>query len=188
MSTPSTSSPPSMTDLATSTWRVDPARSSIEFHVRHFYGLMTVKGHFDRYEGTLALGSEPAVALTIDAASLDTKNAKRDAHLRSADFFDVEHHPQVRFVSDSAVLDGDTLKVRGQLHAAGKHVPLDLDATVRAVDGELEIEAVTHADHRELGMRWSPLGILRAPSKLIVRGRLIRVATVEGSGDVQARS
>ena len=57
------------------------------------------------------------------------------------------------------------------LLAAGKHVPLELDATVRVVDGELEVEDVTHADHRELGITWSPLGILRAPSKLIVRGR-----------------
>ena len=45
---------------------------------------------------------------------------------------------------------------------------------MREIDGELEIEAVTAADHRELGMTWSPLGILRAPSKLIVRGRLVR--------------
>jgi polyisoprenoid-binding protein YceI len=174
MSSPSTSPSPSVTDLATGTWRVDPARSSVEFHVRHFYGLVTVKGHFDRYEGIVDLGAEPAVALTIDAGSLDTKNAERDDHLRSADFFDVEQHPQVRFLSDSAILEGDTLKVRGELHAAGKHVPLELDATVRVVDGELQIEAVTRADHRELGMTWSPLGILRAPSKLIVRGRLIR--------------
>ena len=105
---------------------------------------------------------------------MDTKLAKRDEHLRSKDFFDVERHPQVRFISESAALDGDTLRVHGQLHAAGRQIPLELDATVREIDGELEIKAVTEADHRELGMRWSPLGILRAPSKLIVRGRLVR--------------
>jgi polyisoprenoid-binding protein YceI len=155
-------------------WQLDPARSSIEFHVRHFYGLMTVKGQFADYDGNLDLGATPAVELTIQANSLDTKMAKRDEHLRSGDFFDVERHPQVRFSSDRAELDGDTLRVRGQLHAAGHQIPLELDATVREIDGELEIEAVTEADHRELGMTWSPLGILRAPSKLIVRGRLVR--------------
>src|SRR5215218_2848605 len=160
--------------LAEGAWRLDPARSNVAFRVRHFYGLMTVKGEFADYEGTLELGATPAVELTIQAASLNTKLAKRDEHLRSGDFFDVEHHPQVRFVSDSASLDGDTLRVRGQLHAAGRRIPLELDATVREVDGELEIEAVTDADHRELGMTWSPLGILRAPSKLSVRGRLVR--------------
>ena len=156
-------------------WRLDPGRSSVEFHVRHFYGLMTVKGRFERYEGTLTLGPQPAVALTIDAVSLDTKMTKRDQHLRSADFFDVANHPQVRFVSETATLDGETLRVRGELHAAGQHVPLELDATVRPVDGELEVEATTDVDQRSLGMTWSPLGITRAPSTLTVRGRLVRV-------------
>jgi polyisoprenoid-binding protein YceI len=161
-------------DISAGAWRLDPARSSVEFHVRHFYGLMTVKGHFDRYEGTLDLRAQPVAQLTIDASSLDTKQRKRDEHLRSADFFDVEHHPEVRFVSKTVVAEGDKLKLRGELQAAGKAVELELDATLRPVDGEFEIEAATHADHRELGMTWSPLGILRAPSKLIVRGRLVR--------------
>jgi polyisoprenoid-binding protein YceI len=137
-------------------------------------GLMTVKGRFDRYDGTLQLNGRPAVALAIDADSLDTKHGTRDKHLRSADFFDVAHHPQVRFESDDAALAGDTLKVRGQLHAAGRSIPLDIDAAMREVDGELEVEASALADHRNLGMTWSPLGIMRAPSKLIVRGRLVR--------------
>jgi polyisoprenoid-binding protein YceI len=155
-------------------WRLDPERSSVEFHVRNFYGLMTVKGRFASYDGTLELGAHPAVQLTIDAASLDTENAKRDKHLRSADFFDVERHAHVRFTSSSATADGDSLKVRGQLDAAGKQIPLELDAALRVLDGELEVEAVTYADQRQLGMTWSPLGMLRAPSKLIVRARLIR--------------
>ena len=160
--------------IADGAWRLDPARSSVAFHVRHFYGLMTVKGEFADYDGTLELSAEPAVELTIQAASLNTQMAKRDEHLRSGDFFDVENHPQVRFSSDSAELDGDKLRVQGRLEAAGRSIPLEFDASVREVDGELEIEAVTEADHRELGMTWSPLGILRAPSKLIVRGRLVR--------------
>jgi len=155
-------------------WRLDPARSCVEFHVRNFYGLQTVKGRFASYDGTLELGARPVVLLTIDAASLNTDNAKRDKHLRSADFFDVERHPHIRFTSSIATADGDSLKLRGQLDAAGKQIPLELDATVRIVDGELDLEAVTYADQRELGMTWSPLGMVRAPSKLIVRARLVR--------------
>ena len=164
-----------MTDssLTTGAWRLDPDHSSVEFHVRHFYGLMTVKGRFDRYAGTLDLHARPAVTLTIEADSLETKNKKRDEHLRSKDFFDVEHHPEVSFVSDTATVHGDVLRVSGKLHATGKAVPLELDARLTQVDGHPHIEATTSADHRELGMTWSPLGILRAPSKLIVRGRLI---------------
>ena len=164
----------SVPDHASGIWRLDPSRSSVEFHVRHFYGLMTVKGTFSRYEGTLTLDSPRVVELTIDADSLDTKMAKRDTHLRSADFFDVAKHPQVRFVSDSVTLDGERLTVRGELHAAGRQVPVEVEATLRQVGDELEIEASTRVDHRELGMTWSPLGIMRAPSTLIVRGRLVR--------------
>ena len=160
-------------------WHLDPERSCVEFHVRNFYGLQTVKGRFASYDGTLELGARPVVRLTIDAASLDTDHAKRDKHLRSADFFDVERHPHIRFTSSSATAEGDSLKVRGQLDAAGRQIPLELDAAVRVVDGELEVEAVTYADQRELGMTWSPLGMIRAPSKLIVRARLMRE---EGAG------
>jgi polyisoprenoid-binding protein YceI len=162
-----------MTTTNDGVWQLDPERSSVEFHVRHFYGLMTVKGHFDRYDGTLQLNGRRAVELVIDADSLDTKHGKRDAHLRSAGFFDSANHPKVRFKSDDAALAADTLKVRGQLHAAGHSIPLDIDAAVRDVDGELEVEAGALADHRKLGMTWSPLGIMRAPSRLIVRGRLV---------------
>jgi polyisoprenoid-binding protein YceI len=156
------------------TWRLDPSDSSVEFHVRHFYGLMTVKGHFTRYEGSIDLQERPAIALTIQADSLDTKHKKRDKHLRSADFFDVERHPEVRFVSDTVTADGDRLRVSGQLHAAGKTVPLQLEARVTEADGQLHVEATTPVDHRELGMTWSPLGILRSPSTLKVRGRLVQ--------------
>jgi polyisoprenoid-binding protein YceI len=160
--------------LATGTWRLDAARSSVEFHVPHFYGLMTVKGHFDSYHGSLDLSAQPAVELVIDADSLNTKQKKRDKHLRSDDFFDVANHPQVRFEADTATLDGNTLKASGRLHAAGRHILLHVEATITPVDGEFEIEATAPADHRELGMTWSPMGITRAPSKLIVHGRLVR--------------
>ena len=100
-------------DTLVGRWELDPQRSSVEFRVGHFWGLATVKGHFDDYEGRLDLGADPAIELTIDAASVQTGNPKRDQHLRSAPFFDAENHPSVQFVSDSVVLQGDTLSVRG---------------------------------------------------------------------------
>jgi YceI-like domain len=139
-------------------------------------GIATVKGRFSRYQGTLQLSGKPAIVLTIDAESLDTKNRKRDQHLRSPDFFDVEQHPYVRFVSESAALEGERLTVRGRLHARGASMPLDIDATLRRAGDELEIEAVTVADHHQLGMTWNLLAVLRTPSKLIVKGRLVRDA------------
>jgi len=166
----------SVPSIETTIWRIDPGRSSIEFRVRALWGLVAVKGRFTRYQGTLDLSATPAVDLTIEADSLDTKNKRRDNHLRSGDFFDAEDHPYVRFVSETAVLDGDRLDVRGVLHAGGGSVPLDIDATLRRAGDELEVEAVAQADHRELGMTWSPLGMIRTPSRLVARGRLVREA------------
>jgi hypothetical protein len=71
-------------------------------------------------------------------------------------------------------LEGERLRLRGRLHAAGKSIPLDVEASLRRVDDELEVEATTYADQRQLGMTWSPLGITRTPSKLIVRGQLVQ--------------
>jgi polyisoprenoid-binding protein YceI len=154
-------------------WQLDPHGSSVEFRARHFWGLMTVKGHFEGYHGQLDLSANPAIELSIDAASVQTGNRKRDRHLRSADFFDAENHPLVRFISDSVEVQDDTLKVRGRLAAGDRSIPLELDAHVREVDGELELEAVTIAPHRELGMTYSPLGMIPPHSELSVKARLI---------------
>src|SRR6185312_8034794 len=73
-------------DIQLTAWRLDPERSSVEFEVP---GLSTVRGRFHRYQGTLDLRREPAIELTIEAASVDTGNRRRDKHLRSKTFFDV---------------------------------------------------------------------------------------------------
>jgi len=166
------------TDLQSSeaisgSWRLDPHRSSVEFRAGHVWGLATVTGHFDDYYGRLDLSANPAIELTIDAASLQTGNRKRDKHLRSADFFDAQNHPRVRFVSDSVDLHGDTLKVRGRLAARGRSIRLELDAQVRQVDGELEVDAATSARHRELGMTFSPLGMIPPDSELLIKAHLL---------------
>ena len=154
-------------------WQLDPRRSSVEFRTRSIWGLVAVNGHFGESQGDLDLSAAPAIELTIDAASLDTGNRKRDKHLRSADFFDVENHPRVRFVSESVQLHGDTLTVQGSLTARGQSIPVQLDAAVHQTGGELEIEAATIAPHRELGMTYSPLGMISPRSKLVVKARLV---------------
>ena len=157
-------------DTLVGRWELDPQRSNVEFRVGHFWGLATVKGHFDEYEGRLDLGADPAIELTIDAASVQTGNPKRDA----------ENHPSVQFVSDSVVLQGDTLSVRGWLFARDRSIPLELDARVRRVNGELEIEAATSAPHRELGMTWTPLRMIPPHSELHVTGYLVPAAEQAG--------
>jgi polyisoprenoid-binding protein YceI len=159
---------------ASTRWTVDASETSVEFAVRTFWGLMAVHGHFDRFDGSYEVGPRATtIELTIDADSLDTGNATRDKHLRSTDFFHVAEHPQVRFTStrvDHAA--GDILHVVGRLEAAGEVVSLEFPATVRQVDGALEIEATATIDQRQLGMTGGRLGMIRPPATLHVKARL----------------
>lgn len=166
--------PVGMRTVDTTRWRIDPARSTVEFYVKGFWGMATIKGCFSRYHGALDFSTQPAIELTVEADSLDTTNEKRDVHLRSPDFFDVEKHPYVRFVSDSATLDGEQLHVQGRLHARGSSIPLELNATLRHIGDDLEIEAATEADHRQLGMTWNRMSMICTPIKLVVKGCLVR--------------
>ena len=129
-------------------WSVDGGETSVDFAVKTFWGLATVRGRFDRFGGSYEVGPDGTkIELTIDADSLDTGNRTRDKHLRSADFFGIAEHPQVRFVSTRVRDTGDgTLHVEGGLEAAGKVVPLELDATVRQVDHGLQVEGTTTVD------------------------------------------
>jgi polyisoprenoid-binding protein YceI len=162
------------TAQATQRWVIDPARSTVEFRVRNLWGLTTVVGHFSRFDGSYTVRPDGrAVELIVDAGSLDTGNRRRDEHLRSSDFFDVEPHPNVRFTASDVTDAGNgALRVRGELEAAGRTVPLSFEAPVHELDGELEAEATTLVDQRLLGMIFSPLGMLCSPSTLHVKARL----------------
>jgi polyisoprenoid-binding protein YceI len=146
---------------ATSTrWTVDPNETSVEFAVKTFWGLMTVHGRFDRFDGSYEVGpGGTTIELSIDADSLDTRHATRDKHLRSTDFFHVVEHPQVRFTSTRVNhVTSDILHVVGHLEVAGEVVLLEFPATVRQLDDALEIEATTTIDQRRLGMSSGQLG------------------------------
>jgi polyisoprenoid-binding protein YceI len=156
------------------TWRIDPARSSVEFEVPLALGLRSVTGRFDTYDGTLDLRRSPAITLRIDAGSVNTENARRDKHLRSGAFFGVDAHPHVLFLSETVALDGERLTVTGRLGAAGASEPLDLVATLRQVGEELEIEATAEIEQRQLGMTYTLMGMIRTPARLAVRGRLVQ--------------
>jgi polyisoprenoid-binding protein YceI len=162
---------------ATSTrWTVDAKETSVEFAVKTFWGLMTVHGRFDRFDGSYEVGPNgTTIELTIDADSLDTGHATRDKHLRSTDFFHVAEHPQVRFSSTRVHhVTGEILRVVGHLEVAGTIVPLDFAATVQQVDDRLEVEATTTLDQRQLGMTSGRLGMIRSPATLHVKARLSR--------------
>ncbi|HZT15787.1 MAG TPA: YceI family protein [Gaiellaceae bacterium] len=160
-------------DIEQTRWRIDPIRSRVEFQTPNVWGLSKVKGHFERYAGSLDLSAEPAIELTIETASLDTKNKWRDKHLVSPDFFDADNHPHVHFVSESATLRAGRLKVHGTLLASDRTVSLDIDGEMLQDDHGLIVDAAAEIDQRQLGMTWSPLGMVRTPSLLTVHARLV---------------
>src|SRR5207253_1890494 len=98
-----------LTAPATTTWQIDAAHTHVEFAVKHMM-ISTVKGRFAGVQGTVVTPSgdfaDAGVDVTIDVASIDTRQEQRDAHLRSADFFDAESHPTIRFVSRTVEKDG----------------------------------------------------------------------------------
>ena len=90
-------------------WTLDPQASNVQFAVKHFWGAVTVRGQFEQIAGEGAATAEAGLTgtMSFDATSLTTKNKQRDKHLRSADFFDTEHHPMVVLtVTEATPLDG----------------------------------------------------------------------------------
>ena len=155
-------------------WTLDPDASSVEFAVKSFWGLMTVRGRFDRFDGTYEVGPDgSSIELTIDSDSIDTGNATRDRHLRAEDFFHVAEHPQIRFTSTRvhAMRDG-ILHVVGRLEAAGRVAELEFPAFSQTIEDGLVIEATTTVDQAEFGMTGGRLGMIRRPTTLHIKARL----------------
>jgi polyisoprenoid-binding protein YceI len=114
---------------ADDTYKIDPVHSSINFKVRHFFSY--VNGSFKKFEGTIVVDPDhpekSSVTATIDAASVDTRNEKRDEDLRSADFFDVTKYPKITFKSKSVKQTGaDSGDIIGDLtmHGVTKEITL----------------------------------------------------------------
>lgn len=147
-------------------WNIDPAHSTAEFKVRHMM-ISNVKGHFSGITGSLTLNeadvTRSAVEASIDAASLNTREPQRDAHLKSADFFDVEKFPKLSFKSTRVTRDG-----RGELQVAGDLTIHGVNrSVVFAVEGLSEpardpwgntrigLSAVTKINRKDFGLVWN---------------------------------
>lgn len=118
------------TQVTSGTWAIDPVHSSINFWVRHLM-VSKVRGSFDNFSGAIVIADDgtPSVRAEIAVDSVNTGNGQRDAHLKSADFFDVDKFPVATFASSSVESNGDSYVLRGDLTIKGvtKPVALDLD-------------------------------------------------------------
>ncbi|HEX6724130.1 MAG TPA: YceI family protein [Gaiella sp.] len=149
--------------VPTGTWTVDPAHSSIEFRVKHMM-ISTVRGRFGEFEGTIEAAPDyhdSTVRGTVKAASIDTNEPRRDDHLRSADFFDVEHHPEITFASTRIehIRKAD-FRVDGDLTMHGETRPVAFEVTVHGVTKDPQgqdragLEVRGTLSRSEFGLRW----------------------------------
>jgi polyisoprenoid-binding protein YceI len=155
--------------LPQGSWRVDPETSKLTFSSRGTFGLLPVRGTFGSYEGELEVDARKASGeLRIDAASLDTKNKKRDTHLRSADFFHVTEHPTVTFSLIELVPSADdTLKLTGTLRIRDNELTLETPAQASQLDADrLLIETKVSVDRAAAGVGWSKMGMIQGKAHL----------------------
>ena len=145
------------------TYEIDPAHSVVEFQVRHL-GLAKVRGQFDSFSGTIEIGEDPLesrVDVSIDAASIDTRDENRDSHLRSADFLDVENYPTLEFHSTEVDTGREQPLVRGDLTVRGvtRQVTLELEFEGAATDPwgnyRLGCSAATDINREDFGLTWN---------------------------------
>ena len=148
-----------MSDLTPGTWTLDPAHTSAAFTVRHA-GISKARGQFTDVEGELVVaegGKDLAFTATLKTESVSTSNPDRDAHLKSADFFDVENNPTITFRSTE--LKGDTL--HGELTINGITKPVELDFTYEGAATDpfgiyrAGFTGETTISRKEFGLTWN---------------------------------
>ena len=148
----------------TGTWTVDAAHSKVGFAVKHL-GIATVRGKFNSFEGTVEVPGDISAARvtgSIDVASVDTNEAQRDEHLRSADFFDAENHPKLTFSSKRIeAVDEETFRVTGDLTLHGVTREVVLQAEVQGTDVDpwgndrVGLEVTGQINRSDFGMRFN---------------------------------
>jgi polyisoprenoid-binding protein YceI len=143
-------------------WTLDPARSTATLRSKSMWGLAPVKGVFRDLDGsgTVSAAGEVTGSIALATASLDTKNKKRDTHLRSADFFLAEKYPAITFSVGTLVPASEGVTISGTLTVRDRSHPISFPATVaQAGDSEVALDATVQVDRSEFGLTWNRMGM-----------------------------
>lgn len=151
-----------MNSISQGTHTIDPTHSNAEFAVKHMM-ISTVKGRFGDVSGTVTVpaSGEPSVDVTIKAASIDTRVEARDAHLKSADFFDVEKYPTLRFVSTRATRTDEGYQLVGDLTIKDVTKPVTLNVTAEGAgidpwgNSKSAFSATGKINRTDFGLNWN---------------------------------
>ena len=157
-------------------WVLDPRKSSIRLKSKSM-GVIPVNGVFREVSGhgTVSPGGEVSGTVTVAAASIDTKNTRRDTHLRSADFFDSGNHPDITFTADDIQPSGQGVAVTGTLTVRGRTRPLSFDAVASVQgDGGIWLDAEVHVNRADFGLTWNQLGMVAVNNTLTIHAVFTR--------------
>jgi polyisoprenoid-binding protein YceI len=149
-------------NAAAGTWQLETASTIIELRTKAMWGLAKVNGSFTALQGSGAIGPDGAVSgtLVIDAASVNTGQAKRDAHLRTADFFDVAKYPTFQFTVTSAdVSASGAVTFAGNFTAHGQTHPLEVRGQITGFGSDrLTVTGEADLDRSKWGISWTKMG------------------------------
>jgi polyisoprenoid-binding protein YceI len=182
-----------MTKVPPATYAIDPSHSNVEFAVRHMM-ISTVKGRFADIDGTVVIpeNGQPTVDVTIKAASIDTRADQRDGHLRSADFFDVEKYPELRFRSTNVARTATGYTLTGDLTIKDvtRSVTLDVTEEGAGVDPwgnqKAAFSATGRINRGDFGLSWNAAletgGVLVSDEvKLFIDAQLVKQAAAKAA-------
>jgi polyisoprenoid-binding protein YceI len=152
-------------------WALDPGQSRVQLKSGVLGGLIRVNGVFRDVSGngTVSPAGQVSGTLTVAAASVDTKNAKRDTHLRSADFFDTANHPDITVTVHGIRPSGQDADVTGTLTVRDRTQPLSFTAGPAVQgNGEVWLDAVVHINRADFGLTWNFLGMVSMDNTLTI--------------------
>jgi polyisoprenoid-binding protein YceI len=152
-------------------WALDAARSEIGLKSKSMWGMMPVNGVFREVtgSGTVSAAGDATGTITVAAKSLDTKNKKRDDHLRSADFFDVANTPDITFAAEQVTPSGEGVTVTGALTVRDRTRPVSFAARVSGSDGaQVELDGEIEVNRGDFGLTWNQLGMTSMSNTITV--------------------
>ncbi len=158
-------------------WILDPSRSTVSLKTRSVWGLAPVNGVFRQVtgNGTVSPAGEVSGAITVVAASIDTKNTRRDTHLRSADFFDSDNYPDITFTVAGIRPSGQGITVTGTLSVRDRARPLTFGGTTAVHgDGEVWLDAEVRVNRADFGLTWNPMGLVSVKNTLTIHAVFTR--------------
>jgi polyisoprenoid-binding protein YceI len=163
-------------------WTLDPARSEVHLKTRHTWGLAPLNGVFRQVtgSGTVTAAGDVSGIFRVAADSIDTKNSRRDKHLRSEDFFHVTRHPHFTFAVENVEPASGGVRVTGSLTIRERTRPVSFDAKVSSADGDDGVEGQVWLDaevpvnRADFGMTWNWLGIAAMDNTIVVHAVFTR--------------